>query len=133
MDRESSTAADLALASACAQGDPEALARFEAILTAIRPALAAVGASTTEIDEVLQRLRVQLLVGDQPGILAYAGRGELRAWVRVIGVREMVRLCRQGGRAEELDDERLLDSLLPTPEAERDLIKLECRAEFRGD
>ena len=108
---------DVELARACARADPAALAAFEQVLGAVRPAIASLGASAAEIDEVLQRVRVQLLVGDPPGIAGYAGRGELRAWVRVIAVRETVRLRKSAGRTEPLDDERLLESLLPAVSA----------------
>jgi RNA polymerase sigma-70 factor (ECF subfamily) len=126
-------AADLHLACACAAGDPRALALFEEVLGAVRPAVAQLGASAPDVDEVLQRLRLQLLVGPPPGIAAYAGRGALRAWVRVVAVREAVRLLRDRGRARSLEDGPLLESLLPdaAPDAERELHGRQLRAAFR--
>lgn len=125
-------AADLHLACACADGDARAQAHFESVMTSVRPALASLGAGRDEIDEVCQRLRVQLLVGDQPGIAAFGGRGELRAWVRVVAVRETARLLRQRGRAQALDDERMLDAISPGLDAERDLMSEQHRLAFRA-
>jgi RNA polymerase sigma-70 factor (ECF subfamily) len=128
----SAPAADLHLSCACAAGDRRAHRLFDALLDSIRPALAGLGASRDEIDEVLQRLRVQLLVGVSPGIADYNGAGELRAWVRVIGVREMVRLLRGLNRAQKLDDVRMIDSLIPDIDIENGLLKEEARAAFRA-
>jgi RNA polymerase sigma-70 factor (ECF subfamily) len=125
-------AADLHLASSCAAADPRALAHFETILAAARPAIASLGAGAPDVDEVLQRLRVQLLVGERPGIEEFGGRGDLRAWVRVIAVREAVRLLRDRGRTELLDDERLFDAFLPEIDFEYGLIRQQCGSHFRA-
>jgi RNA polymerase sigma-70 factor (ECF subfamily) len=124
-------AADFLVAHACTSGDPRAIAQFESILAAVRPAIAGLGANREEIDELLQRMRLQLLVGANPGIARFAGRGELRAWVRVIAVREAVRLLTERGRGELVDDERLLEAVAPLTDAEHDLIRHEYRAAFR--
>jgi RNA polymerase sigma-70 factor (ECF subfamily) len=123
-------AADLHLALACAERDSGALADFEAALAAVRPAIAALGAG--DADEVLQRLRVQMLVGEQPGLLAYSGRGELRAWLRVVAVREAVRVLGERGRSQAIDDTRLLEAMLPAIDAEREVISSELRSQFRA-
>jgi RNA polymerase sigma-70 factor (ECF subfamily) len=125
-------AADLLIACACAAGDTRALARFEHVLAAVRPALAGIGATRDEIEEVLQRLRMQLLVGERPGIARYAGKGELRAWLRVIAVREAVRLLTERGRAQLVDDERMFEAIEPLADVEHDLIKQEYRDAFRA-
>jgi RNA polymerase sigma-70 factor (ECF subfamily) len=124
-------AGDLHLAQASAAGHARALHDFETILTAVRPAIAALGAGSSDIDEVLQRLRVQLLVGERPGISAYGGRGELRAWLRVVAVREAVRVLGERGKNQGIDDTRLLEVILPEVDAERDLIGSELRAQLR--
>ncbi len=125
-------AADLHLAFACAEHDRGALEDFEATLAAVRPAVATLGAAPADLDEVLQRLRVQMLVGETPGLSAYSGRGELRAWLRVVAVREAVRLLAERGRNQSIDDTRLLEAMLPEIDAEREIIGLELRAQFRA-
>ncbi len=124
--------ADLNLALACAEGDRRALGDFEATLDAIRLAIATLGAGPADVEEVLQRLRVQMLVGDRPGISAYGGRGELRAWLRVVAVREAVRVLAERGRSQTIDDTRLLEAMLPEIDAEREVIGSELRAVFRA-
>jgi RNA polymerase sigma-70 factor (ECF subfamily) len=125
-------APDLHLALACAEGDPRALEAFEATLAAVRPAISTLGASPQDVDEVLQRLRVQMLVGQPPGVSAYSGRGELRAWLRVVAVREAVRLLAERGRSRTIDDTRLLEASLPEIDAEREVIGDELRGHFRA-
>lgn len=87
-------AEDLALASACADGDPAAHQAFESYLTAVDKAR--VDAPRHLFDEVKQLLRVQLLVtgAGEPGITSYRGKGPLRAWLRIIATRELLRLLR---------------------------------------
>jgi RNA polymerase sigma-70 factor (ECF subfamily) len=125
-------AADLHLALACADGDSRALEDFEAALAAVRPAVAALGAGAADTDEALQRVRVQMLVGEHPGLLAYSGRGELRAWLRVCAVREAVRVLSERGRNQTIDDTRLLEAMLPEIDAEREVISSELRSQFRA-
>jgi RNA polymerase sigma-70 factor (ECF subfamily) len=89
-------AADLYLACACACGDPAALAVFEGqYLGRLGAALARDGCSRDTIDEVLQRVRVDVLVRDgerAPGIEGFRGKSELGAWLRVVGTREAARV-----------------------------------------
>ncbi|HLK92037.1 MAG TPA: sigma factor-like helix-turn-helix DNA-binding protein [Polyangia bacterium] len=125
-------AADLHLAQACAAGEAAALADFERALAAVRPAIATLGAQPADIDEVLQRLRVQMLVGTPPGIAHYRGSGELRAWLRVVAVREAVRVLTERGHDQLVDDTRLLEAYLPAIDGEHELIRGELVAAFRA-
>jgi RNA polymerase sigma-70 factor, ECF subfamily len=76
--------ADLYLALGCARGDQAALAAFNtAILPGARRQLARMGISRSLEEELLQVLRVRLLVGEPPRIATYRGDGSLDAWVRV--------------------------------------------------
>lgn len=95
---------DLHLAFAAACGRPAAIARLEAeVLPAAAAALRALGTAPDGVDESLQRVREKLLVGDPargPRLWDYRGQGSLRAWVRVVGVRE--ELMARRGRAVEV-------------------------------
>jgi RNA polymerase sigma-70 factor (ECF subfamily) len=83
--------ADLYLAFAAARGVKAAVADFERLLErAAPPALARLKLDPARREEVLQRARIRLAVGDgknSPKLLSYGGRGALEAWVRVVLVR----------------------------------------------
>lgn len=121
---------DLALAAACARGEAAAHQAFEAYLTAVEQARVG-GATRDLIDEVKQQLRVQLLVGGEgkaPGIAAYRGRGPLKAWLRIIATRELVRLVRGDRRAATKEIEDL--PLATTGDPALDQLKATYRSEF---
>lgn len=79
---------DLALASACAAGDREALAEFEVRFEHVLRAVTARFATDPQhADELRQLVRARLLVGAPPRIAEYAGRGHLENWLRVAALR----------------------------------------------
>lgn len=131
--------ADLALASACARGDDRALAALEPVLAAeVAYAAARMGAPASSADEALQIVRTILLVaapGRAPAIASYAGRGDLRAWVRVVAIRELVRVQKAIRKDDEFEDDALYDFLSPAeaPELEhlRALYRPDLVAAFR--
>ena len=88
---------DLHLAFATARQLPAAVLRFERdILPGATAALRAMRVAEAAIEEALQRVREKLVVGDgRPRLLAYRGEGRLRAWVRVVAVREEL-MARRG-------------------------------------
>jgi RNA polymerase sigma-70 factor (ECF subfamily) len=86
--------ADVALAYACARGNEKALAILEADRwPQVRAALAKTGNNPDHIEEAMQAVRKQCLAGERPAILGYAGRGDLVSWLRVVAVRELVRIA----------------------------------------
>lgn len=97
-------AEDLDLACGCIDGDAAALQAFEDALAEVANKLR----STARNDDVLgeaKQLTRQLLVarGDCPPALAdYAGRGDLRGWLRVALGRELVRLMRAAEKSPRL-------------------------------
>lgn len=96
--------AGLYLAHACVQGDARALARFDARCIAdLDAALRAAGVPEGQVVEAKQRVRHKLLVAGPEGpprLASYAGRGDLRGFVRVVAVREGIGLLRQTARRE---------------------------------
>jgi RNA polymerase sigma-70 factor (ECF subfamily) len=99
--------ADLYLACACAAGDVQAIEAFERhCLGGVNRALARLGFDADTVSEVKQLIRCRVLLGDRgpPRILEFSGRGALRAWVRVIAVREALRMTRRSDREIEIDD-----------------------------
>jgi RNA polymerase sigma-70 factor, ECF subfamily len=81
-------AEDLALATACAQGDAKAIAAFEATYgPVIRAVTARFAKDPSHADELRQLVRERLLVGAPPRISEYSGRGHLENWLRVAALR----------------------------------------------
>jgi RNA polymerase sigma-70 factor (ECF subfamily) len=130
-------AADLYFATACAAGDATAIARLDANLpTILRPVLARFGVALSDSSEIAQRVRIALLVRDQAGtcrLSGYSGRGDLRAYVRSVAVRVVLkRLERETAPASIGDDEII--ALLPSPNdsPELTLLKQRYRDDVRG-
>ncbi|ATB30912.1 sigma-70 family RNA polymerase sigma factor [Melittangium boletus] len=123
-------AADLYLACACAEGEPQALLSFEQhVLRKVPARLGPLPGST--VDEVLQVLRQRLLLGvgeAPPRIADYAGRGPLRAWVRIVAARIVTALSQQGGHPERLSESpESLAQLLAPDDPERELVRAHSR------
>jgi RNA polymerase sigma-70 factor (ECF subfamily) len=102
---------DLYLACACVEGNVEALAAFERhCLAVIDRALSRLGLDADAVHEVKQRLRHALLVADTgpPRIAAFAGRGDLRSWVRITAMREALAI-QSYQRRLVADEDRLVE------------------------
>jgi RNA polymerase sigma-70 factor (ECF subfamily) len=81
-------ARDLYLAWACAEHDGAALAYFDRqFLQRIDGFVGRMRLGRDSVDELRQRLRIHLLMGDAPRIGQYRGRGSLAGWVRTCSVR----------------------------------------------
>jgi RNA polymerase sigma-70 factor (ECF subfamily) len=127
-------AADLYLALACARGDVAAITAFEhQLFREVEIAGAAARAGSDLVDETKAHLRHVLFVGrdDRPPATAdYAGRGDLRGWVRVSALRHMLRVQGRAKRELHLDDQSLLDALSPAHDPELDYIRAMYRDAF---
>jgi RNA polymerase sigma-70 factor (ECF subfamily) len=127
---------DIYLACACAAGDPLALDVFEKrFLGEVGIAGAKLRAAPGIVDEARQVVRDLLFVakpGREVAIASYAGRGDLRGWVRVIAMREVLRLCKQNKREVTTDDEELLAALSPASDPELEQLKETYRHEFNA-
>jgi len=127
---------DLYLAWACLEGNPEALAAFDARMA---PVVAAVW-SRLRIDpargeDLAQDLRVRLVVGTAggPGKLAqYRGRGRLAHWLRAAAMRAAYRSAGQARPYLALDEAALAgsDSLGLDPALLH--LKERCRLELKS-
>lgn len=129
--------ADLHLACACARSEPGALEAFDAAYRdEIDRAFARVRPAGLTVDDARQVVRQKLFVGAGgrgPRIRDYAGRGALRAWVRMTAIRTLIDLAREhGDRAHDvpLDDVLAVEgSVGDTPD--RALLVGQCRSELR--
>lgn len=128
---------DLYLACACAQGDPGAIAAFDAhCLGQLDRALSRLGIDRDMIAEVKQEIRYRLLVGDggHAEIIDFSGRGDLRGWVRVMATRQAVRRqCRARRELATEDDElwqRVVSPELPELDHRKELYRHEFKRAF---
>jgi RNA polymerase sigma-70 factor (ECF subfamily) len=106
-------AGDLFLACACARGDERAVAIFRERYGAdVDRALARVRVASMETQDLSQELARRMLVPPDPKIADYSGRGDLRAWVRVVATRFALDLARlKKNNAERPTDESSFASL----------------------
>ena len=120
---------DLYVACGCARGDRAALAVLE---TDTLPIVARGVARFASPDDVVQMLREQMLVGDEPGITAYDGRAPLAIWLRVCAARIGMRLAGRDQRNQPIEDEQL-DQLAPgVPDPELAYLQQHYGAQFRA-
>lgn len=130
-------AGDLYLAYGCAAGEQIALEAFEAEFGRdIDLAIARSGNINLGKDEFRQLVRSKLFVaagGKRPKIADYAGRGDLRSWVRVTALRMIVDLVRQhaGDRVVPLEAEALGAIPAPGDDPELDYFQRAFKTEFR--
>lgn len=132
-------AADLYLACACARGESRALQAFDAAYRGdIDRAFARIRPSGIGLDDAHQIMRQKLFVGSElrrPSILEYAGRGGLRAWLRMTAIRAFIDLARE--HRDDRHEVSLEDALLGDVPAvgltpERALVRGELRGELRA-
>jgi RNA polymerase sigma-70 factor (ECF subfamily) len=145
-------AADLYLCCGCLSGSSSAQRLLDArFLTLLVKPLARIQSSEEFIQDTLQTLRTKLLVGPEPRITAYSGRGPLLAWLRVSVTRLALDSLRASARraaptqdsleravASELDpysvmlkaryarafQQALQDAVLTLSERDRNLLRL---------
>jgi RNA polymerase sigma-70 factor, ECF subfamily len=93
-------------------------------LSRVRTALGRLGASASDIDDAVQKLRAHALVaegGQAPRIARYGGLGPLPAWLSVVAARLFLREARRRspapGPGAPLPDDAL-DRLMESPELE---------------
>lgn len=86
---------DLYLACGCVDGDPAALAAFEAhygaIVDRVLVASAFAEADRADVGQIIRQRMLVAAEGRPPRIQTYSARGTLAAWVRVIAAREIAR------------------------------------------
>jgi RNA polymerase sigma-70 factor (ECF subfamily) len=129
--------ADLYLACACAAGDDQALTAFETEFGRdIDLAISRSGNVDLTKDEFRQLLRNKLFVPREtkrPKIGDYAGRGDLRSWVRVTALRMIVDIVRQRAGGKEISVEAEMLGAVPAPQddPELDYIQRVYKNEFK--
>ncbi len=131
-------AAELALATACAQRHPRALATFQREFgPVIDRALTRGSHHTVTAEEIRQAVMVRLFVDEgrrKAKIGMYAGRGKLVNWVRIVVARTRADLIRAApGRERPLEEDGVEEETLmlavDSPEARH--LEQQYRVEFR--
>jgi len=131
-----SHAGDLALAHAVGLGDAVAIRRFTDLVAGdITAAARAIDPTASFVDEIAQRTRVRLVVGDrdEPArIVKYRGAGPLRAWVGIAAQRLALNAKRDARPAgSATSDDVLADLVDREPDPEVRHLKERYRVEFR--
>ncbi len=132
---DQSTSADLELARRCARGDVDAIASVEArYFVALDRLLARFEGGHALADEVKQRLRQKLFVGDgvPPKIASYTGQGDLGRWIRVAATREAISLLRRESKEVPVEEVALAQALAGGVDPELAYLKDLYAAEFKA-
>jgi len=130
-------ASDLYLAAACAVGISSAVVEFEATYRGDLEAVVRRASASVDVDEVTQSLREVLFVGHEgapPRIGDYAGRGDLRAWLRVVATRAALNAATRGpkDRPGAAEDESLIEVAGGVESAEVAYFRLHYEAEVKA-
>jgi RNA polymerase sigma-70 factor, ECF subfamily len=125
-------APDVYLAIACIDGDSAAIELLDSTYIAEVDAVAGkLRASPDQAAEVKAQLRRVLLV-DEPerpaSLRDYAGRGNLRAYIRVIVTRDLIRAINRGRRDMSFAEDEILERLGTQHDPEISML----RAEYHG-
>jgi RNA polymerase sigma-70 factor (ECF subfamily) len=133
--------ADLYLACACAKQIPGAINTFDRdYIKEVDIALARMRITGSRLADVKQLVRQRLFVGGgtagaptSPGkISEYAGRGDLRRWVRSVAVRTCLNDLRKGKREILVDDDQMIaQHAVSTDDPEVEYMKRTYSAEFK--
>ena len=114
---------EVALARACAAGQSAALRAFDArYLAALPRMIGHMRLSEDVLAEVAQVTRRRLLInndGGTPRLVSYAGRGQLRALVRVVATRAALDMRRSSERRREVPVAELSAVLFASTNPER--------------
>lgn len=125
--------ADVYLAIACGNQHSEAIAIVRSLLVSeVAFAARKTTASADQLAEVTANLSRVLFVdeGERPAAVRnYSGRGELKSYVRVIAMREVMRVVNLGRREVAVEDNELFDRLVPASDPELSIL----RARYRED
>ncbi|HET9485355.1 MAG TPA: hypothetical protein VFO79_15445, partial [Xanthomonadales bacterium] len=124
-------AEDLYFACALGRGDARAIALAETeLMPLVRQSVGKVDSNRAFVDEVSQRVRERLFVGER-AIEQYKGTGPLGRWVRVIATRIALDLKRADAKIADDDDDAIAQ--LPAPDdPELQMMWQTCAAEYKA-
>lgn len=120
-------AADIYVATACLDGDAAAIEAVRRVLT--KEVEVAGSRSTPSRDqraEVTANLSRILFVAEPPRAAAlheYSGRGDLKSYLRVMAMREVARIVNLGRREVGVDDQEVMERLVPASDPELRVLR----------
>ncbi len=124
---------ELFLACACAKRDLAAIAHFEReTFHEIEVVYSRFRHSGVSLDDVKQRFRERVLLGEPPQIAGYAGIGALKGWVRAAALHMLLNIVQRETREEPTDDALFEVVIGSSPSAEGTYLKLACREAFEA-
>lgn len=122
---------DVYLAIACCDGDATAITQLDDLVgRELRHAASRLRASPDQAAEVHAELRRILLVDDLDrgaALRDYAGRGDLRGYLRVSATRALIRSINRGRREIAVDDGEVFDRMLPHDDPELAILRAQYR------
>lgn len=122
---------DVYLAIACCDGEAAAITQLdELIARSLRQAASRVGATAEQAHELAAELRRILLIDEddrRAALRDYAGRGDLRSYVRVSATRALIRAVNRGRREVAVDDVALFDRMVPAADPELSILRAQYR------
>jgi RNA polymerase sigma-70 factor, ECF subfamily len=128
--------ADVYLAVACCDGDSAAIARIDDILAReLRHVALKLHATSDQTSEIHSELRRILLIDEPPrraALREYAGRGDLRGYIRVMSTRALIRAINRGRREIVVEDSEFFDRLLPNDDPEISFLRAQYRDAVDG-
>jgi RNA polymerase sigma-70 factor (ECF subfamily) len=128
---EATHGGDVYLAIACCDGDNPAILQLDELVgRELRLAASKLRASPDQTTEVHSELRRILLVDDADrgaALRDYAGRGDLRGYVRVSATRALIRAINRGRREIAVDDDDVFDRMLPLDDPEISILRAQYR------
>jgi RNA polymerase sigma-70 factor (ECF subfamily) len=122
---------DVYLAIACCDGDEPAIGLLDELVgRELRHAASKLRATPDQAAEVHAELRRILLVDDNDrgaALRDYAGRGDLRGYLRVSATRALIRAINRGRREIAIDDGEVFDRMLPLDDPELSMLRAQYR------
>jgi RNA polymerase sigma-70 factor (ECF subfamily) len=118
---------DVWIAIACVDGNEKAiLAVTEMLRREVQFAATKTTASREQIEDVVAKLSHVLFIDEptRPAALRdYSGRGDLKSYLRVTAMRELVKVVNKGRREVGIEDDELLDRIVPHSDPELSILR----------
>jgi len=123
--------ADVYIAIACVDGNQKAIETVRALLAREADfASTKTTASRDQVTEVVLRLS-RILFVDEPerpaALREYSGRGDLKSYLRVTAMRDLVKIVNKGRREVGIEDDDLLDRIVPASDPELSILRAQYR------
>lgn len=131
VDLAAMKAADVYLAIACLDGTAAAVETVRQLLTReVGFAATKTTATREQIADVVGNLS-RILFVDEPerpaALREYSGRGDLKSYLRVMAMRDLARVVNRGRREVGIDDDGLIDRIVPASDPELSILRAQYR------